>query len=81
MTVLGRNSVDLVYGGSGSNAGASEMEKLDLGDMLESVGGFEYNPVVRSYYEGLNISRPDSTSMGVTYTGFPTAEAPEKRST
>lgn len=76
VTVLGRNSVDLVYGGSGSNAGASEMEKLDLGDMLESVGGFEYNPVVRSYYEGLNISRPDSTSMGVTYTGFPTAEAP-----
>ena len=76
VTVFGRNSVDLVYGGSGSNAGASSLEKLDFCDMLESTGGFVCNPAIREYYESLDISRPDSSAMGVTYTGFPTAEAP-----
>ncbi len=78
VTVFGKNSVDVVLGGTGSNAGSSGNAKTDLSVALEKDGLFKTNPVMREYLSG-NASgsgRPASPDMGVTLSGFPTGEAP-----
>lgn len=49
ISVFGKNSVKLVYGGSGSGAGSGLYTK-SLFESL-SAAGFEYNPNLKSFYE------------------------------
>ena len=78
ITVFGKNSADIVLGGTGSNAGSSGGEKTDFSVVLESDGRFRTNPVMRSYLSGnaSGTGRPNAPGMGVTLSGFPTGEAP-----
>ena len=50
VSVFGKNSVNLVYGGSGS-AAPGDGERATIFDSLEEAG-FEYNPTLKSFYEG-----------------------------
>lgn len=78
VTVFGKNSVNLVLGGSGSNAGSNASSDTNIYKSLESVG-IEYNPVIKSYYEGTQSGegRPSKApNMGVILTGYPIGESP-----
>ncbi len=78
VTVFGKNSVDLVLGGSGSNAGATSDDNADIYGSLEGAG-FRCNPTLKSYYENDRSSgsgRPDVPAMGDVITGFPISESP-----
>lgn len=77
VSVFGNNSVNLVYGSSGS-AGGSTDTAPSLFDSL-TAAGFEVNPVLRAAYEKSGTKRPSSPSMGFSGsvpTGFATGEAP-----
>ena len=75
VTVFGKNSVDMVLGGSGSNAGSS----AGATTLYESLtaANISYNPTVKSYYESSEsgAGRPDPLPMGKIPTGWPIAEA------
>ena len=80
ITVLGKNSVNPVYGGTGSNqdSGTSQDEITDLYEGLESAG-FNCNPAMKTFYNDKSRSgnpRPVQPEMGDEVTGFPTAETP-----
>ena len=76
VTVFGRNSVDLVLGGSGSNSGnVNESEAASIYSSLTDAG-IQYNPVMKSFYENNATKRPISPDMGAILTGFPIAETP-----
>ena len=80
VTVFGKNSSDLVLGGSGSNATGSSKDVRTIYDSLESAG-FSYNPVMKDFYDGSSSGggRPASPDMNATttgLTGFPTGETP-----
>ena len=67
VSVFGKNSVNLVYGGSGS-AAPGDGERMTIFDSLEEAG-FEYNPSLKSFYEssasGAGRSKnPDMDSGG-----------------
>ncbi|MBQ7226916.1 MAG: hypothetical protein IJX05_00790, partial [Clostridia bacterium] len=49
ISVFGKNSVNLVYGGSGSSA-RSGVDIVDLYEGLENAG-FEVNPTLKGFYE------------------------------
>lgn len=76
VTVFGRNSVDIVLGGAGSNAGNLNIE--DAATIYSSLedAGIEYNPVMKSFYESNGTKRPVAPDMGSILTGFPIAETP-----
>jgi len=79
VSVFGKNSVDLAYGSSGSVGGTST-DAPTIFDSLESAD-FEYNTVLREFYEDDSLSgsgRPSSPSMlsGSIVTGFETGETP-----
>ena len=57
VSVFGKNSVNLVYGGSGSGGGDTTFAKSTLYEGLEQAG-FECNPVLRSFYENESLSGP-----------------------
>ncbi len=76
VTVFGRNSVDIILGGSGSNAGNVDADKAATIYSSLSDAGIEYNPVMKSFYEGNSTKRPVSPDMGAILTGFPIAETP-----
>lgn len=63
LSVFGKNSVDVVYGGSGSAQGSGEYTKT-LFESLESVG-FLYNPTLKSFYESSDSGsgRPSNPKM------------------
>ncbi|MBO5328206.1 MAG: glycoside hydrolase family 3 C-terminal domain-containing protein, partial [Clostridia bacterium] len=75
VTVFGKNSVDIVLGGSGSNAGSSS-GATTLYEGLEQAN-IQYNPTLKSYYESKQSGsgRPDPLPMGSILTGWPIAEA------
>ena len=50
ISVFGKNSANLVYGGSGSGGGSGE-KAATLYDALAG-GGFDVNPTLKSFYEG-----------------------------
>lgn len=58
VSVFGKNSVNLVYGGSGSGGGDTTFEKKDIFESL-TAAGFDYNERLRSFYE--NNSESGST--------------------
>ena len=77
ISVFGKNSVNLVYGGSGSG-GASAAGAVTLYESL-SKAGFEANPALKSFYENNSKSgsgRPSSPAMGDVLAGFATGETP-----
>ena len=54
ISVFGKNSVNLLYGGSGSG-GYSNSEMKTIYDSLEAAG-FSYNTTLRSFYENTSQS-------------------------
>lgn len=75
ISVFGMNSVDMVYGGSGSAAKDSS-DSVDLFKSLESAS-IQYNTALKSFYEGKKAEgkgRPKSPAMGDIVTGFATGE-------
>ncbi len=75
ITVFGRNSVDIVLGGSGSNKGDVSAAVTDVNDSLVAAG-FEVNPVIRDYYKNVDAGTRPEIAMGSTLTGYPVCEAP-----
>ena len=55
ISVFGKNSVNLVYGGSGSAQPDADGERKTIFDSLSSAG-FEYNATLKSFYENKNAS-------------------------
>lgn len=77
VSVFGMNSVNLVYGGSGS-AAKKGSNTVDLYQSLTDAG-LEVNPKLKDFYEKKTSSgkgRPASPSMGDILTGFATGELP-----
>lgn len=77
ISVFGANSVNLVYGGSGSSAKDSS-DGIDLYQSLEHAG-FEYNRELKDFYDkkkSQGKGRPSSPSMGDIIEGFDTGELP-----
>jgi beta-glucosidase len=74
ISVFGKNSVNLVYGGSGSGTGDSS-QLVTLYQSL-SAAGFTVNPTLKSFYEGgsSGSGRPKNPEIGEIVTGFPTGE-------
>lgn len=77
VTVFGKNSVNMVYGGSGSSGGNNTGAKNDLYQSLEEAG-FSVNPVMKSFYESSSSGsgRAGNPSMGSVIYGFSTGETP-----
>lgn len=81
VTVFGKNSVDLVLGGSGSNSSSSAQKPKSVYDSL-SDAGFTFNPKMKSFYDDNRRSGagrpipPDMNSTITGLTGFPIAETP-----
>lgn len=63
ISVFGKNSVNIVYGGSGSAAGSGEYTK-SLFESLEAAG-FAYNPDLKDFYESSDSGsgRPSNPRM------------------
>lgn len=74
VSVFGRNSVELLYGGSGSGAKLGDARTRNIFESLEDAG-FRYNSVLRTFYEG-RPGRPVSPSFDTFHPGFPTGERP-----
>ncbi len=74
VTVFGRNSVNAVLGGSGSNKGDVKGAVNDVCTALKN-SGFNCNTILHDYYAGLSgYTRPE-VSMGSKLTGYPVCEA------
>lgn len=55
VSIFGKNSVDPVYGGSGSGGGDTTFEKVDLYEGLSNAG-FTCNPALKEFYENDALS-------------------------
>lgn len=77
VTVFGKNSANLVYGGSGSSGGNNSGEKNTIYQSLESAG-FSVNPTMKSFYESSSSGsgRADNPAMGSIIYGFSSGETP-----
>ena len=79
ISVFGKNSVNLVYGGSGSGGVSADESTKTIYDSLEAAG-FDYNPTLKKFYENNSQSgsgrdaNPSMNSGGVP--GFKTGETP-----
>ena len=76
VSVFGKNSVNLVYGGSGSGE-ASASNAATIYDSL-TAAGYEYNPELKKFYESSEsgTGRPKNPGMGDILAGFATGETP-----
>ena len=78
VSVFGKNSVNLVYGGSGSGAGNTEGAK-SIYDAL-TAANYEYNAKLKAFYDDNNKSgtgRPASLDIEASIpSGFATGETP-----
>lgn len=81
VSVFGKNSVNLAYGGSGSGAFTVTSETPTLYDSLKKAG-IEYNPTLKSFYESNKQSgsgrgtNPKMDNSRSTIDGFGTGETP-----
>lgn len=77
ISVFGKNSVNLVYGGSGSGGGNSS-NAATIYDSLTSAG-YDINPVLKSFYEGSasGSGRGKNPAMGDIPTGLVIGETPQ----
>ncbi len=78
ITVFGKNSTNLVLGGSGSSAGTGSTTSIDLYKSLSNAG-FEYNPVAKDFFSSSKSGsgRPAVPGMGTILTGYPIGETPK----
>ncbi|MDR1093534.1 MAG: glycoside hydrolase family 3 C-terminal domain-containing protein [Clostridiales bacterium] len=76
ISVFGKNSVNLVYGGSGSGD-AGSAGAATIYQSLESAG-YECNPALKRFYESAasGAGRPATPAMGDILAGFATGETP-----
>ena len=78
ITVLGKNSVNMIYGGSGSG-GADTSKAVNLYDSLRNAG-FALNPTIKNFYDDNGASgsgRPGNPTMnGGAIHFFATGETP-----
>ena len=83
ISVFGKNSVNFVYGGSGSGKIDASKAKT-LYESLETAG-FDCNPTLKSFYENDSASgakRADNPSMNSSgVAGFSTSETPIEKYT
>lgn len=77
VSVFGKNSVNIVYGGSGSGGGDSS-KAATIFDGLE-LGGFEYNPVLRDFYESSasGSGRSENPTLSDSSSAAPTLDIGE----
>ena len=77
ISVFGKNSVNLVYGGSGSSE-KDASASVSLQDALTDAG-YDVNPVLTEFYKSSasGSGREKSPEMGNILTGFPTGETPQ----
>lgn len=81
VSVFGKNSVNLVYGGSGSGGGDTTFEKKTLYDSLEATG-IAYNPELKAFYENNEKSgseresNPSDLDTGKAIQAIKTGEPP-----
>lgn len=77
ITVFGKNSVNPVLGGSGSNDGSSTSSTGDVYDCLTRAG-FKVNTTMRNFYKGSGSGsgRAGTPTMGDILTGYPIGETP-----
>lgn len=78
VSVFGKNSVNIVYSGSGSASGSSSTEQKTLYESLEAAN-ISYNKTLKSFYEDSSKSgsgRPANPAMtsGQRLSGFGTGE-------
>ena len=79
VSVFGKNSVNLVYGGSGSAAPDKDGERKTIFDSL-TAAGISFNPSLKSFYEDKNASgtgRSENPSMEGANAGVPTLKTGE----
>ena len=76
VTVFGKNSVNLVVGGSGSADGSSS-DNRSVYDSL-TAAGYEFNATMREFYtkSASGNGRPKNPNMGAEVFGFATGENP-----
>ncbi|MDO4274589.1 MAG: glycoside hydrolase family 3 N-terminal domain-containing protein [Eubacteriales bacterium] len=77
ISVFGKNSVNLVYGGSGSGGGSTKGAPTIYDSLSDA--GYDVNPTLKEFYESKESGsgRRESPSMGNILTGFPTGETPQ----
>ncbi len=78
VSVFGKNSVDIIYSGSGSASGSGSLEQKTLYESLEAAN-ITYNQSLKDFYEDDNKSgsgRPGNPAMtsGQRISGFETGE-------
>lgn len=77
VTVFGKNSVNLVYGGSGSSASRSDSNKTIYDSLTDA--GFNVNPTMKAFYEDSSKSgsgRDSAPAMGSILAGMKIGETP-----
>ena len=77
VSIFGQNSVDLVYGGSGSG-GMDSSKAISVSDSLKSAG-FTVNDALVNFYKNSGYKRPSSPPISAAsyyLPGFATGEAP-----
>ena len=74
VSVFGRNSVDAILGGSGSNKGDTSNAVTDVNIALANAG-FKCNDILQNHYKSVKLTRPEM-AMGSVLTGYPICEAP-----
>lgn len=79
VSVFGKNSVNLVYGGSGSGGG-NDKNPVTLFESLEDAS-FEYNPQLKKFYESSKsgTGRAANPAIGVLTTGLAIGETPQNK--
>ena len=78
VSVFGKNSVRLVYGGSGSAAPGGNIPKKTIFDSL-TAAGFKYNDALKSFYENNSKSgagRDDNPDFDAAVSTLKTGETP-----
>ncbi len=80
ISVFGKNSVNIVLGGSGSGAASSEGAKTIYDSLTDA--GFVYNDTLKSFYESSasgagRSSNPAIDNQAGILTGFGTGETPQ----
>lgn len=79
VSVFGKNSVSLVYGGSGSGGG-NDKNAISLYESLQQAN-FDVNPELKKFYESnkSGSGRAKNPAIGVLTTGLAIGETPQDR--